>query len=63
MQGNGYLRQAASKPLGAIALQGLLPGVLAVKPHAITLMPPIKAQLWQQQWQKLLLEAVCAAAE
>lgn len=63
MSGNSYLRQTASKPQRAIALQGLLPSVLAVQPHAITLMPPIEAQLWQQQRQKLLSEAVCAAAE
>ena len=58
-----YLRQTASQPDRAIALEGLLPGVLAVQPHTIALMPPVETQLGQQQRQKLLPEAVCAAAQ
>lgn len=58
-----HLRQTASQPERAVALEGLLPRALAVQPHAVALMPPVEAQLWQQHRQKLLPEAVRAAAE
>ena len=53
-----HLGQAASQPGRALPFEGLLPCVLAIQPHAITLVPAVEAQLWQQQWQQLLSEAV-----
>ncbi len=53
-----HLGQAASQPGRALLFQGLLPSALAVQSYSITLMPPIEAQLWQQERQQLLSEAV-----
>lgn len=39
------LRKAAGKPGRALPLRDLLPGVLAVQPYSVTLMPAVEAQL------------------
>ena len=53
-----HLGCAASQPGRALLFEGLLPSALAVQSYSITLMPPVEAQLWQQQRQQLLSEAV-----
>ena len=53
-----HLGCAASQPGRALLFEGLLPSALAVQSYSITLVPSVEAQLWQQQRQQLLSEAV-----